>query len=84
MPEVKVTAPVYDEKYPGQLNDERRAAIIEKCVDVVSNMIDDSSDGTLEEEHYLTAAITLRLLCRVRCGAEYFVLRREPGRRVER
>jgi hypothetical protein len=54
-----------EEDFPGQKAEHRRQVIVRYTVDAAQNLIDEGSDGSVEETEYLTSRVASEFVKRV-------------------
>lgn len=54
-----------DEDFPGQNREHRRQVIVNHAVEMAQNLIDEGSNGSVEETEYLTSQVMVKFVERV-------------------
>jgi hypothetical protein len=66
-----------EEDYPGQTNEIRRNFIVQYAVDAAQALIDEGSNGTVEETDFLISAVTSKFVERCHLTVQSRLLRAE-------
>ena len=58
----KFDEPNVEEDYPGQMNEYRRQKVVEAAMSAIHHILDEGSDGSVEEADFLYSVLAVKLI----------------------